>query len=67
MGSLLGAQHLWIVAVCALAVTPVSLVTVIAIALRGTRPADRPAILKAIGDVIRAMQSARPTPRSGRR
>lgn len=67
MGSLLGVSHLWIIAVSVLALRSVSLVVVVAIALRGTKPADRPAILKAIGDVIRATRSTRAARRSGHR
>lgn len=67
MGSLPGASHLWVVAISAVALPSVSLVAVVMIALRGTKPADRPAILKAIGDVIRATRSARTARRPGRK
>jgi hypothetical protein len=65
VGSLLATTHLWVVAVCALLAASLTIVVVVAIALRGTNPADRPAILKAIAELIRAARPAGPDRRSG--
>jgi hypothetical protein len=54
MGSSSGISYLWIMAIMVVIVGPAALVSVIAISLRGTKPAERPEILKALAILLRA-------------